>query len=259
MSSLQPLRTAFVTGAARRLGREIALTLADAGWNIALHYHRSKAEAQEVAELLAQRKVRYCLVPADLSSENEVRHAFCAAVTQLGQVDAVVNNAARFEYDDAHTFSTSQLMDHVLPNLAAPIILAQELARHLAQREKEARGVVVNLLDQKLNNLNPDFFSYTLSKAGLQTATTMLAQALAPQVRVVGVAPGLTLPSHMQTEEAFDKTHRLAPLGKASSPQDIARAVQFLLDSPSITGTTLLVDGGQHLIGMERDFSMMDV
>lgn len=254
-----PLRTAFVTGAARRLGREIALTLADAGWNIALHYHRSKAEAQEVAQLVAQRKVRYCLVPADLSSEDEVRQAFSAAVAQLGQVDAVVNNAARFDYDDARTFSTSQLMDHVLPNLAAPILLAQELAGHLDKRQKEARGVVVNLLDQKLNNLNPDFFSYTLSKAGLQTATTMLAQALAPRVRVVGVAPGLTLPSHMQTEEAFDKTHRLAPLGKASSPQDIARAVQFLLDSPSITGTTLLVDGGQHLIGMERDFSMMDV
>lgn len=259
MSTTPFTKTALITGGARRLGREIALTLADAGWNIALHYHQSESEAKEAAQLLAERNIRYCLVQADLSDEGQVRRAFGKAVLQLGRVDAVVNNAARFDFDDANTFSTANLLDHVLPNLAAPIVLTQELARHLEQGSPEARGVVVNLLDQKLSNLNPDFFSYTLSKAALQTATTMLAQALAPRLRVVGVAPGLTLPSHMQTPEAFEKTHRLAPLGKASSPEDIAQAVLFLLNSPSITGTTLMVDGGQHLMGMERDFSLMDV
>ena len=140
-------------------------------------------------------------------------------------------------------------------NTVAPILLAQALHEHVAARS--ARGAVVNLLDQKLWNANPDFLSYTLSKAALEAANTMLAMALAPQVRVVGVAPGLTLPSHMLSQEKFEQLHRLSPLGHGSTPQDVASAVRFALENGSITGTTLLVDGGQHLMKFDRDFSLM--
>jgi NAD(P)-dependent dehydrogenase (short-subunit alcohol dehydrogenase family) len=135
-------------------------------------------------------------------------------------------------------------------NLAAPILLAQALYE---ATPNDAQAVVINLLDQKLFNLNPDFLSYTLSKAALHSATTMLAQALAPKVRVVGVAPGITMVSGDQTPAGFAKAHRVTPLGKSSTPEDVASAVCFLAESPAITGTTLLVDGGQHLIPLQRD------
>ena len=131
------------------------------------------------------------------------------------------------------------------------------MADRAAAGEADAQGAVVNLLDQKLWNQNPDFMSYTLSKAALEAAGTMLALALAPRVRVVGVAPGLTLTSHMLSDDKFAQLHALSPLGRSSTPEDVAAAVKFALENRSITGTTLLVDGGQHLMKFERDFSMM--
>ena len=144
---------------------------------------------------------------------------------------------------------------HLRSNTGAPILLAQALHQHLLARE--GQGAVVNLLDQKLWNLNPDFMSYTLSKAALHAANDMLALALAPRVRVVGVAPGLTLTSHMLSDDKFAELHRQSPLGRSSTPEDVAAAVVFALTNRSITGTTLLVDGGQHLMRFERDFSLM--
>ena len=179
-------------------------------------------------------------------------------VAALGAVDAVVNSAALFDYDDAASFGHAQMERHWRTNTAAPILLAQALAEHLAARGAgPASGCVVNLLDQKLFNPNPDFVSYTLSKAALQAATTLLAQALAPTVRVVGVAPGLTLTSHLLSDERFAELHQQSPLGRSSTPEDVASTVRFALDNRSITGTTLLVDGGQHLMRFDRDFSMM--
>src|SRR5690606_36789332 len=145
-----------------------------------------------------------------------------AVIEHFGRLDAVVNNAAVFDYDDVGSFSPDKLNQHLLPNLVAPVILARALAQHVQARGIDPTGVVVNLLDQKLWNYNPDFFSYTLSKAALESATTMLAQALAPAVRVVGVAPGLTLISHLQTPEQFERAHKLSPLGQSSKPEDIA-------------------------------------
>ena len=179
----------------------------------------------------------------------------CAA---MGAVDAVVNNASTFEQDSAHDFSFAAMERHWRSNTGAPVLLAQALYQHLQQRQAQApAGVVVNLLDQKLWNPNPDFFSYTLSKAALETANTLLAQALAPMVRVVGVAPGLTLTSHLLSDADFETRHKLSPLGRSSTPADVAATVRFALDNQSITGTTLLVDGGQHLMKFERDFSVM--
>lgn len=252
-------RVALITGAAQRIGREVACALAAEGWNIAVHYRHSREEASATVKQLTRIGGRHCMIQADLAQEGDTRRLFAEAVAQLGGVDAVINNAALFEFDDAGSFQTSQLTAHMLPNVAAPLILAQELQRHVQAHRPALPGVVINLLDQKLGNPNPDFLSYTLSKAALKCATTMLAKAMAPLVRVVGISPGLTLPSHLQTEAEFRETHRLAPMGKASTPADIARAVLFLLDSPAITGIDLAVDGGQHLVGMERDFSMMSV
>ncbi|MCX7256501.1 MAG: SDR family oxidoreductase, partial [Polaromonas sp.] len=161
------------------------------------------------------------------------------------------------------TFSFAAMDKHMRSNAGAAILLAQALHQHLAQRQDAGaedngpRGCVVNLLDQKLWNQNPDFFSYTLSKAALEAAGTMLALALAPLVRVVGVAPGLTLTSDLLSDEQFAARHKLSPLGRSSTPGDVAAAVKFALENSSITGTTLLVDGGQHLMRFERDFSLM--
>jgi NAD(P)-dependent dehydrogenase (short-subunit alcohol dehydrogenase family) len=167
----------------------------------------------------------------------------------------VVNNASVFEHDSVASFGFAALEKHMRSNTGAAILLAQALHAHVAARR--APGVVVNLLDQKLWNQNPDFFSYTLSKAALEAATTMLAIALAPQLRVVGVAPGLTLTSHLLSDEKFQALHKLSPLGRSSSPADVAATVKFALENASLTGTTLLVDGGQHLMKFERDFSLM--
>lgn len=250
---------ALITGAARRIGRHLAEALAMEGWNIVVHHRSSPEDAAETLRRLEGIGGHHCVLQADLSNEAQTRRLFEEAVQQWGRVDAVINNASLFEYDDAGTFSCESLLEHMLPNLGAPLILAQALHQHITQTRPGSTGVVVNLLDQKLGNPNPDFLSYTLSKSALKTATTLLAKALAPHVRVVGLSPGLTLPSHLQTEQAFEEAHRLAPLGQASTPSDITRAAVFLLQSPAITGVDLVVDGGQHLLGMERDFSMMEL
>ena len=253
-----PLRTVLVTGAARRLGREIALVLAGGGWQVAVHYRGSTDDAkQTVADCAAAGApgAQFDSFQADLADEAAVRALLPRVAARLGGVDAVVNNASLFEHDSAASFSYARLAQHLQANTGAPVLLAQALHGHVAARGTQ--GAVVNLLDQKLWNQNPDFFSYTLSKAALEAANTMLALALAPRVRVVGVAPGLTLTSHMLSDEKFKQLHALSPLGRSSTPGDVASAVRFALENGSITGTTLLVDGGQHLMKFDRDFSLM--
>jgi len=238
---------ALVTGAARRLGREIALELARAGHDVAVHYRASRDEALSTVEALAAAGARAEAFAADLADESDCRALVPAVVARFGRLDAVVNNASLFEHDTPATFTHAARERHWRANTAPAVILAQSLHEHAAN------GCVVNLLDQKLWNPNPDHFSYTLSKAALEAATTMLAQALAPRVRVCGVAPGVTLPSGPMSDAGFAAAHRLTPLGRSSTPADIARAVRFLVESPAITGTTLLVDGGQHLAAQRRD------
>ncbi len=251
----------LVTGAAKRLGREIALALATAGWRVAVHYRSSKQDAIETGAACARIQGDSAVFSADLGSEMAVKALVPQVIERFGQIDAVVNSASTFEQDDSASFSFEALSKHLRSNTGAPILLAQALHAHLAGRnakgETRVRGAVVNLLDQKLWNQNPDFLSYTLSKAALEAANTMLAMALAPLVRVVGVAPGLTLTSHMLTNAQFEVLHKLSPLGRSSTPADVAATVKFALENQSITGTTLLVDGGQHLMKFERDFSLM--
>lgn len=249
-------RTALVTGAGRRIGRVIALALARAGWQVAVHYHHSRTGAAEVTRECAALGRSSAAFDANLADEAAVRALLPQVAAHFGGVDAVISSAALFDYDDAAAFGHAALDAHMHVNAAAPVLLAQALADHV--RARSATGCAVHLLDQKLWNPNPDFLSYTLSKAALRSATTLLAQALAPAVRVVGVAPGLTLDSPWMADEAdFQRLHAQSPLGRSSTPDDVAAAVLFALDNPAITGATLLVDGGQHLMRFERDFSMM--
>lgn len=250
-------RTVLVTGAAKRLGRVIALGLARHGWQVAVHYRGSAAEAAQTAAECAALSGLSGHFDADFDDEAAVRGLLPRVVAHFGQVDAVVNSASLFEHDGAADFGYAALERHLRSNTAAPIVLAQLLHQHICQRGDEAQGVVVNLLDQKLWNMNPDFVSYTLSKAALEAANTLLAQALAPRLRVVGVAPGLTLTSDYLSPEKFEALHRMSPLGRSSTADDVAATVRFALDNSSITGTSLLVDGGQHLMRFDRDFSMM--
>ncbi|MEA5097205.1 MAG: SDR family oxidoreductase [Burkholderiaceae bacterium] len=241
---------ALVTGAAKRIGREIALELARRGWNVAVHYRHSEAEAQATVRDIEALGRRAVALECDFADEAAVKRLLPQAVAALGPVSCLVNNASIFEHDSVDQFSYESLDAHMRTNLAAPILLARALHRTTPDG---SQSVVVNLLDQKLVNLNPSFLSYTLSKAAFDTATVMLAQELAPKLRVAGVSPGITLISADMTEKEFALAHMATPLGKSSTPEDIAAAVCFLIESHAITGTRITVDGGQHLIPTRQD------
>jgi len=248
---MQPQPVVLVTGAARRLGRDIALELAGHGWQVAVHYRQSADEALATVQQLHALGGAAQGFAADLADEAACRALVPTVLRHFGRLDAVVNNASLFEYDQLGDFGYASMERHWRSNVGAPLLLARALHAHIDGCGRQ--GCVVNLLDQKLWNPNPDYLSYTLSKAALETANTLLAQALAPCLRVCGVAPGVTLPSGPMNEGDFAKAHRLTPLRRSSTGADIARAVRFMLESPAITGTTLLVDGGQHLAAQPRD------
>jgi NAD(P)-dependent dehydrogenase (short-subunit alcohol dehydrogenase family) len=241
---------ALVTGAAKRIGRTVALALARDGWDVGVHYGASRDDALETVRAIEGLGRRAVALPCDLADEASVRRLVADCSGALGRVTCLVNNASLFAEDSIDNVSTESLQRHIQVNVAAPLLLAQAL--HAALPDDD-RGVVINLLDQKLYNPNPDYLSYTLSKAALHEATTLLAQALAPKLRVVGVAPGITLTSGEQTAAGFAKAHTKTPLGRSSTPEDVAAAVVYLARAQAVTGTTLLVDGGQHLLPSPRD------
>jgi NAD(P)-dependent dehydrogenase (short-subunit alcohol dehydrogenase family) len=243
-------RAALVTGAGRRIGRAIALALARDGWDVAVHYATSRNEALATVASIEALGRRAIAVNRDLSVERGLGSLIGECADELGPLTCVVNNAAIFEYDTPMRFKAELLVKHMRLNTAAPLLLAQALHYALAD---DQHGVVINLLDQKLANPNPDFLSYTLSKAALSYATTVLAQALAPKVRVVGVAPGITLQSGTQSDAGFENAHIRTPLGRSSTPEDIGQAVVYLANAPAVTGVMLIVDGGQHLVPSTRD------
>ncbi len=243
-------RVALVTGAARRLGSAIAIGLADAGWDVAVHYHSSRDDALATVAAIEALGRRAFAAQADLCDETATGAMFDSVESRFGAIGCLVNNASRFSFDRPETFGYGALAAHVAPNLAAPLLLASRLHAAVGAGEQ---AVVVNLLDQKLQNLNPDYFSYTLTKAALLAATKMMAMAFAPRLRVVGVSPGITLPSGGQTPGRFEQAHAMAPLGRSSLPADIVAAIVFLADAHAVTGVNLTVDGGQHLMPLARD------
>jgi NAD(P)-dependent dehydrogenase (short-subunit alcohol dehydrogenase family) len=237
-------RAALVTGAARRIGRAIALALADDGWAVAVHYRSGAADARELVAEIEGRGGRALALAADLAIEADVTALVPRAVDALGPLGCLVNNASVFEDDRALTATRASWDRHMGANLRAPFVLMQEFARQLPAGSD---GAVINLLDERVWKLTPYFVSYTLSKAGLWTLTQTMAMALAPQIRVNGIGPGPALPSPRQTEEQFRRQSDGTPLRRGTSPDEIAAAVRFILASPAMTGQMIALDGGQHL------------
>jgi NAD(P)-dependent dehydrogenase (short-subunit alcohol dehydrogenase family) len=246
---------ALVTGAAQRIGRAIALELAAHGWAVAVHYRGSAAAAAQTVAQLRKAGAQAAAFQADLADEAACQALVPAVRETFGRIDAVVNNASLFEHDTAASFGHAAMERAWRANVAPAVLLARAL--HAALAAGGGSGAVVNLLDQKLFNPNPDHFSYTLSKAALQAATTMLAQALAPTLRVCAVAPGLTLGSSDIDEQRLAQLQSQGLLRRGSRAEDVAAAVRFLLMNPSITGATLLVDAGNHLQPQPRDFAFL--
>ncbi|MCG3190316.1 MAG: 3-oxoacyl-[acyl-carrier-protein] reductase FabG [Burkholderiaceae bacterium] len=252
-------RLVLVTGAARRIGRAIALDLAAHGWNVAVHYRRSQADALDTVAALRAAGAQAEAFAADLADEAQCEALLPEVVQRMGRVAALVNNASLFEHDDVTSLRYDTLARHWLSNAAPAIVLARALHGHRTQGGWDGvDGCVVNLLDEKLFNPNPDHLSYTLSKAALHAATPLLARALAPALRVCGVAPGLTLESPQIDPQRLAALKQQGPLGHGVEARDVAHAVRFVLENPAITGSTVLVDAGSHLQPRARDFAFTD-
>ena len=246
-------KVALVTGAAKRVGRTIALALAEDGFDVAVHYATSRADAEEVAERIRAVGRRVALVEADLAEAGAPARIVEETAAALGPPLVLVNNASRFERDDVNTMTVEQWDAHLNVNLRAPVFLAQAFAR---LKPQGVEGNIVNIIDQRVLKLNPLFFSYTISKAALFTATRTLAQALAPRaIRVNAIGPGPTLPSKRMTEEDFVRQCSLTLLGCGTSPEEIADAVRYILRAHALTGQMIVLDGGQHLLWQTPDIT----
>lgn len=241
--SAQP-QIAFVTGGAKRLGRAIALRLAGAGWDVAIHCHSSIDAAEATAAEIRALGRRALVLQADLGQEAEVELLLPAIGRDLGPVSCLVNNASVFEMDKVDTATRESWDKHIETNLRAPLVLSQAFARQLPTGMP---GNIINMLDQRVWKLTPYFLSYTVAKMGLWTLTRTLALALAPQIRVNAIGPGPTLPSPRQSPEHFAAQSAAMPLGHGATPDEIAAAALYILSSPSMTGQMIALDGGEHL------------
>ncbi len=232
---------ALVTGAARRIGRALALTAAEAGYDVAVHHRDSADDAEATAKAVRKAGVRAEVIAADLTEEDP-RELIEAASKALGPVTLLVNNASVFLDDRAETFTRESWDAHMEANLHAPVALAKAFAAALS-----GEGLIVNLVDQRVWRPNPQFFTYSLSKAGLWWATQTMAQALAPRIRVNAIGPGPTLPSIHQGDADFEAEASGVLLGRRTTPEEIAGALRYLIDATSVTGQMIAVDAGQHL------------
>lgn len=250
-----PQGGALVTGGAKRIGAGIARALAADGFFVYVHYNSSSRDAQALVEDLEAAGHKAAAVGADLGDGAAAARLVsrCAEIGPAPQV--LINSASIFEADDIASMTPESWSRHLAVNLTAPTVMIQALAAQIPEGE---RGLVVNFLDYKLLNLNPDFFSYTISKYALKGVTETLAMALAPKVRVCGLAPGLTLASPYQSQEAFEKLHHRNPLQQGPTVDDHVRAIRFMIATPSYSGQMLTVDGGQHFDSLPRDVSYLD-
>lgn len=245
---------ALVTGAGRRLGRAIALGLAAAGCDIAVHYRSSEDEADEAVREIETLGRRAVAVGFDQSDDIGLDRGFREIREALGRApDVLVNSASIFEWDDIATVTRDTLRRHAGANLFGPVLLTR---RMFEASTDETRGLILNMLDQKLFNPNPDHLSYSLTKYALQGFTQMMARRLAPRFRVCAIAPGYTLPDvSAADDEHFREKHDDTPLSRGPTADDIAAAAVYLLNAPAITGQTLIVDGGSHMRPAARDFA----
>lgn len=245
---------ALVTGAGKRLGRAMALELARRGYDVGVHYATSADEAEAVAEEIRGMGQRAVALQADLLQEDQVQALMPEAVRALGgPITCLINNASIFEYDNIGTATRESWDRHMESNLRAPFVLTQALAAQIPEPgqcdngETLAHGLVVNMVDQRVRKLTPEFMSYTIAKTGLWTFTRTAAQALAPRVRVNGIGPGPTLRGGRQSESDFARQRAATVLGRGSDAEDIVGALGYFLRAKAVTGQLLCVDGGQHL------------
>ncbi len=244
----------LVTGAGRRLGRAMALYMAGRGYDVAVHYATSKAEAQSVVDEILAMGCKAVAIQADLLDENAVQALLPAVAEALGgPVTCLINNASIFEYDTIETATRASWDRHLESNLRAPFVLTQAMAAQGLAAQVDARGepvaagLVVNMIDQRVRKLTPEFMTYTLAKMGLWALTRTAAQALAPDIRVNAIGPGPTLKGARQSEAHFDAQRRATVLNRGADEGDITAALGYLLDARSVTGQLICVDGGQHL------------
>ena len=237
-------RAALVTGATRRIGRAIALDLAHGGHAVGVHHRDSAGEARALVEEIQAFGGQAVGLQADLAKPDQLLALLERCTAELGPVTALINNAARFERDSIDTLDLDGWQAELDVDLRAPVFLTQALAKSMPDG---LSGSVVNLIDQRVLRVTPECFSYTIAKSALWTATRMLAQALAPRIRVNAIGPGPVLPNRRQSAEDFERECRATPLGRAVSTDDICAAVRFLIDTPSVTGQFIALDSGQHL------------
>ena len=244
-------RVALVTGAARRIGRAIASDLARQGWDIAVHYRSSAAQARELVREIETGGRRAVALAADLASEDDTTNLVREAADHLGPISLLINNAAIFAFDDPLSANSKAWQRHMAINLRAPLVLTQGLLAQLPEDPESPVAIgnanIINLIDQRVLNLTPNYTSYTVSKAGLWALTQHLALALAPRVRVNAIAPGIVMPHEGADSEGLDAIRRALPLPRTTSLEDICAGVRFVLESPSLTGQMITLDGGQHL------------
>lgn len=244
------IKNALVTGAAKRLGRAIALDLARHGWNVAIHYHHSEKEARATEADAKSVGHKVALLKADLSQEAQTETLIERASAELGPLTALINSASIFENDEWYGATRASWDAHMETNLRAPFVLSQAFARQAPRGENNA---IVNIIDQRVLKPTPQFISYSLSKAGLYWLNTTLAQALAPKVRVNAIGPGPTMRNERQSADDFERQRAATILGHGADATDICVGVRYLLDAPSVTGQMIAVDGGQHLIWQTAD------
>lgn len=252
MTDTSPAPTVLITGGAHRLGAELCEVFAQAGWHVLCHYQRSLEAAQTLQQRLQAAGHRIDLLQADLGNAAQRRTLMEQAAT-FGPLQALINNASLFEPDCAMEFDVAQAGRQLGVNLMAPMDLTRLMAQQHASDAGPGSCVAIHILDQKVYNLNPDYFSYTVSKLALERAVELQAQALAPRVRVCGVAPGLMLVSGPQTDANFAAASHANLLRRPVDPRDVARTCLFLASNASITGSTVCVDNGQHLVPLPRD------
>jgi len=245
-------QSALVTGGARRVGAALSRVLAANGHFVAIHYQSSAAEAASLAEEIRAAGGACGLIQADLNDRAAIAGLVPRCIEAFGPIGILVNNASGYRYDTIGTLDTGPWDENVRTNLEAPLFLAQAFAR----TRGEQGGAIVNLLDFKVTNLNPDFFSYTVAKIGMAGATRMLAMAFGGRIRVNAIAPGLTMRSGRQTEEQFLRAWRMTPLGRGPTPEELGRALIFLIETSSINGQILTLDGGASLRPRKRDISV---
>lgn len=245
----------LVTGGGKRLGAIIARHLGRKNWHVFVHYHQSAQGAEEVVAEITAHGGKASAVAADLgdSAALEQLYQHCESICPLS---LLINNASLFDYDTANSVSPALLDAHMRVNLYAPALLTRYL--HESLQARGAQGVAISIVDNKVFGLNPDYFSYSLAKVALQGMIKMQAMALAPTLRVAGIAPGLTLISGLQTQAEFERSHKNNPMGQGCTPQDILNAVDFILASPAYHGQTMVIDGGQVLQRRPRDVVFLE-